>query len=542
MIVSSLPPFVRHDASPADIRPRSDAFALDRETRQTARTPEIHRTPDRERDPRPERPADETRHDRRVDPRDRSEEARRPERPERPERPDRPDRPEKGCCNDAAPQTPAQPVQAEQAPVDTETTTVEVASTPVAQTPQVTADSTTVDAAPADVALTAPIAVALQTQEIDPAASPADTATETTADTAAVPQAAPVEDTTADPSVVAPVTATIDPFEQAPADDAAETVTVSSLLPAQASDQARAATADVALPAAAVANSQRPTLQSTAQQPADQAVNGTPAGAPPSGDVAHAISQKTEGNTDSGNGDSDGDAKSRLGPPVRNGLTAHPATPEAKTFNPAALAPADQAAVKPAAPIDPAKAPIATRDVQPVAGDTARAPDLSAAFGTGRNPVSSATAAASYQARAAAPVQPAAEQVAFQVSRAVQGGHERLTVELKPAELGRVTVELDVHDHKHVKVVMGVERADTLHMLQRDAHAIERMLQDAGLKTDGNSLSFNLQQGSGDGRTGHQASAPSQAPAGAFTGEPEPSAESLVIHAAVPSDRVDIRV
>jgi hypothetical protein len=45
-----------------------------------------------------------------------------------------------------------------------------------------------------------------------------------------------------------------------------------------------------------------------------------------------------------------------------------------------------------------------------------------------------------------------------------------------------------------LKVHVVLEKADTLAMFQRDAHALENALNQAGLKTDGSSLSFNLAQ------------------------------------------------
>jgi len=43
-----------------------------------------------------------------------------------------------------------------------------------------------------------------------------------------------------------------------------------------------------------------------------------------------------------------------------------------------------------------------------------------------------------------------------------------------------------------VKAIVSIERPETFELLQRDARGLEKALQDAGLKTDSNSLSFNL--------------------------------------------------
>lgn len=125
-------------------------------------------------------------------------------------------------------------------------------------------------------------------------------------------------------------------------------------------------------------------------------------------------------------------------------------------------------------------------------------PSVAAAFGSEIRIVGNAAAAAqaSYNGRAEVP--PAAQQVAVQITRAVQNGTDRFTVELRPAALGRITVNLEVGHDNRVIAVLSAERADTLELLQRDSRALERALQDAGLSTDSGSLSFSLEGENGD--------------------------------------------
>ena len=87
---------------------------------------------------------------------------------------------------------------------------------------------------------------------------------------------------------------------------------------------------------------------------------------------------------------------------------------------------------------------------------------------------------------------PPADQVAVQIQRAVASGETRITVRLHPAELGRVDVDLEIGKDGRVLAIVTAEKADTLEMLQRDTRVLERALQDAGLDTDSDSLSFNL--------------------------------------------------
>ncbi len=131
------------------------------------------------------------------------------------------------------------------------------------------------------------------------------------------------------------------------------------------------------------------------------------------------------------------------------------------------------------------------------AADTANAPAVS--FGT--DPGASAhvkSATAAYEtARAATPILPASEQVAMQIHRAVGDGVDKVTVELKPAALGRVSAEIEFHDDHRVHVVLSADRPATLDALRSDSRALERALQDAGLRADAGSLSFRFENGSG---------------------------------------------
>ncbi len=95
---------------------------------------------------------------------------------------------------------------------------------------------------------------------------------------------------------------------------------------------------------------------------------------------------------------------------------------------------------------------------------------------------------------------PAVRQVAVQISRAVQNGNDRFSIRLSPAELGRVSIKLEVGHDNRVIAVISAERSETLDLLQRDARTLERALQEAGLRTDSGSLSFDLQGDENDSR------------------------------------------
>jgi flagellar hook-length control protein FliK len=83
-------------------------------------------------------------------------------------------------------------------------------------------------------------------------------------------------------------------------------------------------------------------------------------------------------------------------------------------------------------------------------------------------------------------------QVAVQIQKALGEGGDRISIQLKPADLGRVEVRLDIGADGRVAAVITADRADTLDLLQRDARILQNSLQGAGLQADSNSLSFEL--------------------------------------------------
>lgn len=94
---------------------------------------------------------------------------------------------------------------------------------------------------------------------------------------------------------------------------------------------------------------------------------------------------------------------------------------------------------------------------------------------------------------------PAHEQVAVNIQRALREGTGRLSIQLSPAELGKIHVKLEIDEEKRVTAAVTVEKPSTLELLQRDARALERALQEAGLKMDRNDLSFSLGRQDGEG-------------------------------------------
>jgi flagellar hook-length control protein FliK len=139
-----------------------------------------------------------------------------------------------------------------------------------------------------------------------------------------------------------------------------------------------------------------------------------------------------------------------------------------------------------------------TPDAKPLdtAGGQTFSSTLSAAASEAANQTAR-TAAQSAAQRSARPAQttPATAQVAVHIVRAVADGISRFNVQLRPAELGRVEVKLEISRDGAVRAMVIADRQETVDHLQRDSRALERALQDAGLKADSQNLQFSLRGG-----------------------------------------------
>lgn len=88
--------------------------------------------------------------------------------------------------------------------------------------------------------------------------------------------------------------------------------------------------------------------------------------------------------------------------------------------------------------------------------------------------------------------------LAFHIARHAGEGVNRFQIRIDPPEMGRIDVSMEVDRDGGVKVHLTVERSEALDLLQRDARALERALNDAGLDADDGALSFSLSDGDGD--------------------------------------------
>ncbi|NCC03525.1 MAG: flagellar hook-length control protein FliK [Proteobacteria bacterium] len=84
------------------------------------------------------------------------------------------------------------------------------------------------------------------------------------------------------------------------------------------------------------------------------------------------------------------------------------------------------------------------------------------------------------------------EQVAVQLYKNVKDGNNEFTINLKPAELGKIEIKLDISADKTVKGTVIVDNQTTLNLLQKDSSSLQRALQEAGLSADAGCMQFSL--------------------------------------------------
>ncbi|MBR0839997.1 flagellar hook-length control protein FliK [Bradyrhizobium liaoningense] len=94
--------------------------------------------------------------------------------------------------------------------------------------------------------------------------------------------------------------------------------------------------------------------------------------------------------------------------------------------------------------------------------------------------------------------------VPIEIAAAIRAGKTRFDISLDPAELGRIDVRINVDRNGQVTSHLTVEKPETLSMLKQDAPQLQRALDDAGLKTGSNGLSFSLRDQNSSGQNSGQ--------------------------------------
>jgi flagellar hook-length control protein FliK len=88
----------------------------------------------------------------------------------------------------------------------------------------------------------------------------------------------------------------------------------------------------------------------------------------------------------------------------------------------------------------------------------------------------------------------ATQMIAIHLQRSINAKISTMTLQLEPADLGRLDIKLKFDKEGGVKAHLSVDKPETLALLQRDSHHLEKILQQTGLDFDENSLTFDLRQ------------------------------------------------
>lgn len=134
------------------------------------------------------------------------------------------------------------------------------------------------------------------------------------------------------------------------------------------------------------------------------------------------------------------------------------------------------------APAEPPPDALATV-MQPAVAESA-IPSVRAAETTA---ATTSTPASASHGSPAAQVTPALMQIGH-----APDGAQRLTVRLDPPELGHVQVKIDRTSDASARVEITVEKPETLNLLLRDQPQLQRALDQAGVPTDGRTVTFHV--------------------------------------------------
>lgn len=96
------------------------------------------------------------------------------------------------------------------------------------------------------------------------------------------------------------------------------------------------------------------------------------------------------------------------------------------------------------------------------------------------------------QARGASPT---TQMVGVQMTRNANSQIDSFTMQLDPADLGRLEVRMNFGKDGKMSAQLIADKPETLHMLQRDQAHLERILQQSGLDMGDGALSFDLRGG-----------------------------------------------
>jgi len=137
---------------------------------------------------------------------------------------------------------------------------------------------------------------------------------------------------------------------------------------------------------------------------------------------------------------------------------------------------------------------------------------------------------------------PVTEQVQVQISKAISEGLDKIRIQLKPAHLGRIDVQLEMGQDGKVSAVISADNKSTMDLLKQDSQELQRALREAGLDLSSGDLSFNMR-----GENSNEAETNETTKGQSATAEPvlEPTLNELLALQSGPQqiiseDRVDV--
>ena len=178
------------------------------------------------------------------------------------------------------------------------------------------------------------------------------------------------------------------------------------------------------------------------------------------------------------------------------------------------------------------------------AGQATEGGSLSATVPSAEARQAQQAAGAKQAANTGAPSQPratVADQVTVHITKALQSGADKISIQLKPAAMGRIDVQMEIAIDGRTSLVITADSRDTLDLLQRDARVLEQALKDAGLQADAGSMECNMREGQeSEGKDGTKSDSSGAATADTSDGDEQgtPVLDGYIIG---PHGRVDIR-
>lgn len=147
-------------------------------------------------------------------------------------------------------------------------------------------------------------------------------------------------------------------------------------------------------------------------------------------------------------------------------------------------------------------------------------------------------------AQQSTPTRPVVQQISVNITKAVADGLDRINIHLRPEELGRVEVKLEVGKNGKVNAQIIADRPETLELLRNESRNLEKALQEAGFDTGSGDLSFDLRQQEQNG-DGEKTGVAGKGTDDGDNGDAETQLAHMIMNgeplSIISKDRVDIR-